>query len=87
MNELCRTEFISEKKKISDARGDGSDEGVMAHVRMSYGTYMNEPWHTYEYVKVHIRMSHVTQNSLLREKANLMCEGADVMKESWHTYD
>jgi len=32
----------------------------MRHVWMSYGTRMNESWHTYEWVMAHIWMSHGT---------------------------
>jgi len=62
-------------------------EWVMAQIWMSHGTNMNESWHKYEWLMVCIRMSRITQNLLLREKATLMCEGANVMKESSYTYE
>ena len=65
-------------------RGGGRDEGVMAHIRLSHGTHMNEPWHTFKYVMAHIRMSHVTQNAVLSDKATVMCKGADLMKKPCH---
>ena len=53
----------------------------------SHLTHMNESWGTCEWVMAHVWMSHVTQNSLLRDKATVMCEGADLTNESCHTYE
>jgi len=54
---------------------------------VSHLTHMNESWGTCEWVMAHVWMSHVTQNSLLRDKATVMCEGADLTNESCHTYE